>query len=252
MALNTARSAGGEAPAPAVPSLASLQALESKTGNELLQALYDEREALTKSLTEWKRSADTIASRRPAFDRAEQLLAHAADNPNATKWADTLAAVRANRSLLDSPDPVAPVAKELGEAMRATVTVAVGAYATAYASGLAALGTDPLWQKLPTAKQTVLLSSAGVQTRSAPSVDSDADLLGALDECSLATWRAHTDALPAQFAKAHAVAVKELEPKARRVSLPPATIRSAADLDAWLAKARTSIELSLKEGPVIL
>jgi hypothetical protein len=251
-ALSTARSAGGDTPAPAVPSLSSLQALESKIGNELLQALYDERDSLTKSLTEWKRSAELIAARRPAFDRAEQLLAHAAESANAATWADTLAAVRANRSLLDSPDPVAPVAKELGESMRATVNSAVSAYAAAYASGLAALGADPLWQKLPVEKQTALLNSTGVQRRSAPAVDSDDDLLRALNGCPLATWRAHTDALPAQFTRAHAAAVKELEPKARRVALPPATIRNAADMEDWLAKARASIELSLKDGPVIL
>lgn len=251
-ALNAARAAGGDAPAPAVPSLASLHALEAKTGNELLQALFDQRDALSAEFAAWKKAAESITSRRPAFDRAERLLAHAGGEPSVEKWSSTLAAVRSNRSLLDTPDPVAPVAKEMGEALRTSVTAAATAYASSHADGLALLGADPLWQKLPPAKQASLFATAGVQTRPIPMVGTDDELLVALSACPFATWRAHTDALPAQFAKAHAAAVKELEPKAHRVSLPPGTIRNTADLDAWLAQARASIEASLKDGPVIL
>ena len=161
-------------------------------------------------------------------------------------------AVRTNRSLLDTPDPIAPSAKEMGEALRTALTTAATGYAAAHAQGLALLGADSLWQKLPPTKQANLLAAAGVQVRSTPACGTDEELLAALDVCPLATWRAHTDALATQFANAHAAAVKELEPKARRVSLASATIRNTAELDAWLVKARASIELSLKDGPVIL
>jgi hypothetical protein len=36
------------------------------------------------------------------------------------------------------------------------------------------------------------------------------------------------------------------------VALPSATIHNAADLDAWLARARASVEAKLKDGPVFL
>jgi hypothetical protein len=91
-----------------------------------------------------------------------------------------------------------------------------------------------------------------VQERPAPATGTDDELLSALSVCPLATWAAHTDALGAQFDRALSAAVKELEPKARRVSLSGATIRTPADLDAWLAQARTTIETNLKDGPVIL
>lgn len=251
-ALNAARSAGGEAPVPAIPALTTLQALEAKSGNELLQALFDQRDALSTQLATWKQTSEQIATRRPAFDRAEQLLRHTTGDASEEKWTSILQAVRTNRSLLDTPDPIAPSSKEMGEALRTALTAAATGYAAVHANGLALLGADSLWQKLPPAKQASLLASAGVQVRSTPTCGTDEELLAALNICPLATWRAHTDALATQFANARAAAIKELEPKARHVSLASATIHNTAELDAWLVKTRACIELSLKDGPVIL
>ena len=250
--VSLARAAGGDAPAPAIPSLATLQSLEGKTGNELLQSLYDQRESLSASIAEWKKTAEAIALRRPAFDRTERLLGCAAGCLSTEAWANTLAAIRTNRSLLDDPDPVAPVAKALGEALRTAVDRAADAYAVALTDGHARLAADTTWAKLSSAKQNNQLAAAGVQERPAPVTGTDDELLSALTTCPLATWAAHTDALGAQFDRALSAAVKELEPKARRVSLPGATLRTSADLDAWLAQARTTIEANLKDGPVIL
>lgn len=247
-----ARTAGGEPPAPAIPSLTTLQALETKTGNELLQALYDQRDPLAVSLTAWKATADAIAQRRLVYERTVHLLAQAADLPEAASWSATLAAVRVNRSLLEQPDPVAPVAQELGEALRMAVSTATEGYAQAFSDSCGPLETDASWRKLPPDKRDALLASAGVVARPLPPIGTDEELVAALVRCPLPTWRSHTDALPAQFAKAHAVAVKEIEPGARRMTLPPATIHTSAELDDWLALARLLVEDGLKEGPVIL
>jgi hypothetical protein len=247
-----ARTAGGEPPAPAIPALGALQALELKSGNELLQAIYEQREPLATNLEGWKSSAEAIAQRRPAYERARQLLDQAASMPMAATWDATLDAVRANRSLLENPDPVVPITKELGAALRSELAAAVARYAEAFEAGREQLDADATWQRLPSEKRQTLLTTAGVLPRSLPPSGTDEDLLAALTRCPLATWRSHTDALPAQFAKAHAAAIKELEPKARRVTLPPATVRNSAELEVWLAEARARIEAALAEGPVIL
>jgi hypothetical protein len=251
-AVALARAAGGDAPAPATPPLTALQALERKSGNELLQALYEQRDSLSNDLAAWKKTAEAIALRRPVFDRTERLLGCAAGSLPTHDWANTLAAIRTNRSLLDDPDSVAPVAKALGEALRTALATAADGYADALSDGHARLAADATWATLAPVKQANLLAAAGVQERPAPVTGTDDELLSALSVCPLATWAAHTDALEAQFDRALSAAVKELEPKARRVSLSGATLRTTADLDAWLAQARTTIEANLKEGPVIL
>lgn len=251
-AVALARTAGGEAPAPVIPSLTALQALESKSGNELLLALHEQRDALTTELAAWKKTAEAIALRRPVFERTERLLGYAAGSLPTHDWANTLAAIRTNRSLLDEPDSVAPVVQALGAALRTAVASAAQAYAKALSAGHARLDADATWAQLAPAKQATLLATAGVQDRPAPTTGTDEELTSALAVCPLATWAAHTDALGAQFDRALSAAVKELEPKARRVSLPGATLRTPAELDAWLAQARATIEANLKDGPVIL
>ena len=47
-------------------------------------------------------------------------------------------------------------------------------------------------------------------------------------------------------------AAKLLEPKAHRITLPKATIKSEDEADAWLAQAKKQIIDNLKDGPVIL
>ncbi len=78
-----------------------------------------------------------------------------------------------------------------------------------------------------------------------PATQSDDELLAALKGRDLAGWQTLADALPTRFAQALAAAIKESEPKARRVSLPGATIHDQAELDTWLGQARAGIEAAL-------
>ena len=137
-------------------------------------------------------------------------------------------------------------------ALRAGLTYAHKAHTDMYAAQTARIGSHAAWQNLAEEKRQALLSNAGALQRTAPATGSDAQLLSALQSCSLANWQAQTDALAAQFDKALAAAIIAAEPKARRVALPAATIHNQAELDAWLATSKTAIEAALKDGPVIL
>ena len=83
-------------------------------------------------------------------------------------------------------------------------------------------------------------------------MDTDEQLLAALQSCSLASWQSRTDALAAQFDKALAAAIIEAEPKARRIKLSATTIHNQAELDEWISESKKTIEAALKNGPVIL
>jgi hypothetical protein len=73
-----------------------------------------------------------------------------------------------------------------------------------------------------------------------------------LQKCGLAGWQTQADAVPTRCQLALGVAIKEAMPKAKAVWLPSATITNAIELDAWLAKARTALEETLKDGPAIV
>ena len=244
--------AGGEAPAPMAPTAPEITALESFSGNELLMQLHDQREQLLDKIKAWQETGEKIAKRLPAFLLTENLVAQASGLPDKEAWSGTITAIRANRSLLDDPDPVSNIITIVTMALRAALTLSYKTYSETFEAQKERIQYNPVWQKLSNEKQQALLSSAGAIKREAPVTDSDEKLLNALESCSLANWQSRTDALAAQFSKALANAIIEAEPKARRISLSTATIHDPAELEAWLHKSKIAIEAALKDGPVIL
>jgi hypothetical protein len=247
-----AQAAGGNAPVPAAPHSPAITALEGRTGNDLLFGLHEAADDLTQHVADWKATADKTAQRLPQFGLAEQLLEQATGIEGMDTQASTLAAIRTNRSLLDDPDPTVGVLKAVGTALRAALSAAHGHYAATLAAEQAKIDAHPAWQALPPSKQAGLLQAAGIAALSPPATDTDEALLTALMARDLAAWQTLADALPTRFIQALAAAIKEAEPKARRVSLPGATIHDQAELDGWLGKVRAEIEKALAEGPVIL
>lgn len=251
-AKSVAAQAGGEAPAPMPPAAPEIAAFESLSGNELLMALHEQREAVLKKIKAWQETGKEVAKRLPAFGLTEKLVSHATSLAEQTAWSATLTSIRANRSLLDDPDPVSHVLKAAANALRAGLTSAHTAHAAMYAAQTARIASQAVWTKLDEAKRRALLDNAGAFEKAAPAMGSDDQLLSALQSCSLANWQAQTDALPAQFDKALSAAIIEAEPKARRIALTAATIHNQGELDAWLAGSKATIEAALKNGPVIL
>jgi hypothetical protein len=247
-----AAQAGGDPPAPMTPAAPEITTLESLSGNDLLLEMHNQRDNLLARIRLWQEIGKKIATRLPVFTLTEKLVALGDGMPEQSEWTATLTAIRANRSLLDDPDPVSNVLKASANALRKGLDQAHKAYTDMFTQQTDRISSHPAWQKLDEQKRRSLLSSAGAFERSAPSTDSDEALLSALKTCSLANWQSQTDALAAQFDKALAAAIIETEPKAKRITLNGATIHNQEELDAWLNKTKSAIEAALKEGPVIL
>lgn len=247
-----AAQAGGDAPAPMAPAAPEIIALESYSGNELLMTLYDQRDALLPKIKTWQALGKEITKRLPAFALAEKLVAQAISLTEQPEWQAMLTSIRANRSLLDDPDPVSHVLKVATTALRTGLTRVHKAYTDMFAAQTVRIGSHSAWQKLPEEKRQTLLTNAGAVQRTTPVTDSDEQLLSALQTCSLANWQSRTDALTAQFDKALAAAIIEAEPKARRIELATATIHNQTELEDWVQKTKTTIETALQDGPVIL
>jgi hypothetical protein len=228
--------------APAAPEII---ALESYSGNELLMALYDQRDALLPKIKTWQALGKEITKRLPAFALAERLVAQAVGLTDQPEWQATLTSIRANRSLLDDPDPMSHVLKVATTALRTGLTRVHKAYTDRFAAQAIRIGSHSAWQHLPEEKRQTLLTTAGAVQRTAPVTDTDEQLLAALQTCSLANWQSRTDALTAQFDKALAAAIIEAEPKARRIELAAATIHNQMELDAWLEKIKVAIQAAL-------
>jgi hypothetical protein len=247
-----AAQAGGDAPAPMGPSAPEITVLESFSGNDLLMELHDTMDTLLIKIKTWQTTGKEITKRLPAFVLTEKIVAQAVGLAEQAEWSSTLTAIRANRSLLDDPDPVSNVLKASANVLRVCLAKAHKTYADMFVTQTNRISSNAAWQKLPEEKRQSLLTGAGAVQRNAPVTGSDEQLLSALQSSSLANWQSQTDALAAQFDKALAAAIIEAEPKAKRITLAAATIHNQAELDAWLNKSKTAIEAALKDGPVIL
>jgi hypothetical protein len=249
-----ASSAGGEAPVPETPRPPLLADLSGKHGNDLLFELFGQADALEKLIKEWQETAKKIASRLPEFQMAEDLLAQAERSalPIAADQRTAIEAIKSHRSLLDDPDPIQPIRKSLGAALRSSLTEAHEAYESTRQSEIQKLEAQSVWSSLKAEKRTALLQAGGVSGLAAPLVGTDAELLSALRQCDQSSYRNQTDALPTRCGQALSAAIKEAAPKARQVTLPRAQISSEAELDVWLEAARKEIQKALKDGPAII
>lgn len=245
-----AEGAGGEAPAPARPSLTDIEDIEARVGNDRLAALRTKVGDLKARIATWKKTRDLIAKRLPAWQTLERLAAYAASLPEAKPWLEQREAIRAGRLLLAEPDPVAPVLKALVDLLRQALNAAHAAYEAAYQSAMAVLEADEVWSNIGPADQARILTDVGLEPLTKPDLGSDQALLKALDTKGLAARRTEAEAIPSRVEKALQQAAQLLEPKVQFVAVDRAMLKTEADVDAWLASQRKKLVEALKSGPV--
>ncbi|MBI1292832.1 BREX system P-loop protein BrxC [bacterium] len=249
---DAARSAGGDAPAPAPPSLIAIDALAAKMGNEQFVALADEVDNLAKELKSWKATAHAVQQRLDGWERLRRLAAAGGDLPAAVQARTTMDAVSQQRGLLQDPDPVAPLLKDVAKALRDALVARKKEFDQSHADESARLVADATWQKLTDDQRAQLRAQHRLDEKPSLAVGTDEEVLASAEATSLGGWTTRTHALPGRFAAAREDAARMLEPKAVRVGLPGATIHDENELDAWLADVRQRVAEQLKKGPAIL
>lgn len=247
-----AKAAGGEAPLPSPPTPPLLNELSGLTGNEQLVAIYEAREELSTWKADWTKRVDLIAKRHPRWKALETLVAEARALPVAAEITPQIEALRANRALLNEPDPVMPLVSTVTQALREALQVARERYVTCFQREKDHLAEDPTWKRLTPEQQADILNRQGVAGVPDTRVGTEQELLTSLAEISLESWTTRHDALPQRFANALDEAVKLIEPKAVRVSLPSATIHDEKELRAWLGDVEATLRGQLGRGPVIV
>ncbi|MEI7819345.1 MAG: BREX system P-loop protein BrxC [Verrucomicrobiota bacterium] len=249
-----AETAGGEPPLPATPAadIRSIRELAASSGNAQLLAIHERKAELEAWIEAWKSTAAAIGKRRTAWDRLREFHRHAGALPEAAQVAGSVAALESQRGLLADPDPIPALTQKLTDALRAALTTWQTQLTAAFAAGHAQLAGSPLWPRLSVTQRRDLIALHQLEAPTPIAVATDDDILAALRASSLASRRDLLDAIPARFARALDEAARLLEPKAARVTLPAATLKTEAELDAWLTRARAVIAEKLKDGPVIL
>jgi hypothetical protein len=161
-------------------------------------------------------------------------------------------AVRDDRRLLDTPDPVPDILKAAADILRQAVNMAYTEFRSVYEREMKSLTGSAVWGKLNSGQQADIISGAGITDISAPALGDDAALLRSLDDTSLTAWKTLTDALTQRFGNAALEVAKLLEPKVRRVAIKGATLRTPEDVKAWAAATEKDLLEKIKDGPIMI
>ena len=247
-----AAKAGGEPPLPACPKTTTLETIRALAGNEMLAGMLKEHDELKKLLEQWQALAKLVEKRKPAWETLGELLDHANGLPEAEELQQEADAVRDERRLLEDSDPVPAIHDKLVKLLRGAVKKAHGATQEAYERESAALEAHANWKQTKPADRERLLKEAVIAPVGELALGDDAALISALTQRSLPVWSTTADALPERFRQAALAAAKLLEPKTQRVSLSSGTLKTPADVTAWLAETEKELVGKVKKGPIVI
>lgn len=244
--------AGGDPPMPVRSSASHIDTLRGFAGNEQLSEILTQHDTLVRQLKEWTAASELAATRKPAWDTLQRLLGHAKGLPEANDLQKQAAAILDERRLLDASDPVPAIHKAAAALLRTAANKAHGEFVTVFNREKTMLEANSDWKRLPPEQQKQLLTEEGIEDVPVIDVGDDATLLRSLEECSLASWKTRTNALPQQFINAAMAAAKLLAPKTQRVRLTSATLQTSEDVKAWIGKTEQDLLAKLPDGPIVI
>jgi hypothetical protein len=244
--------AGGEPPMPIRPPTAHIDTLRGFGGVEQLAEILKQHDTLAKQTKDWGKLAELAGKRKPAWETLCTLLKHADAMAGADELRAQAEAVRSERRLLNTSDPIPDIRKATADALRTAVTTAHREFKRLFSEQMAVLTTSDNWKKLKEAQRKTILADEGIDEMPALSVGSEADLIRTLEQTALPAWKTKTDALPQQFVRAAMAAAKLLEPKTQQVHLSSGTLKTDAEVKGWLAGAEKDLLAKLKKGPIVI
>ena len=198
---------------PARPATAHLDTLRGFGGTEQLAEILKQHDTLAQQAKDWGKLAELAGKRKPAWETLCALLRHADAMPGADELRAQADAVKSERRLLDSSDPVPDIRKAAVDALRAAVTAAHAEYEKTYNEQMTALTGSDNWRKLNADQQRQILVDEGIDALPSLAVGSETDLLRTLEQTALPAWKTRTDALPQQFDRAAIAAASCSSPR---------------------------------------
>ena len=247
-----ARSAGGDPPLPERPDTRHLSELQSMAGNEQLLAILDRHDVLAANVDEWPAAGVLAGERLPAFRRLEALLRHAEGLDVAKEVEPQIAAIVADRRLLDASDPVAGLARTLVDALRTALVEAESRHHQAYETEWQRLEGTESWRTIQQEDRNAILARLRIETTSKGAIGTEQEVLESVDRISLDDWRTRTAALPQWFADARAEADRLVEPKTRHLKLESTTLRTPEDVKMWTKQTEQRLLEAVKHGPIVV
>jgi hypothetical protein len=247
-----AQEAGGPPPLPAPPDVTHVVGLQGLAGNQQFRAVADQHDQLKADLAAWRSAATRRASQQKQWDMLGALLQHAGDLDEAAPIAAQRDAIQHDRQLLAEPDPLRPLIDEIAEILRARLTTAADRARTQHDEAVAELEASDEWKQLDDAAWSEIITQVGLERPAMPDASDNGNLLDALNSVPLSAWKDRAEVIRARARRAREEAARRLEPSAVRVTPGGRTLKSEADVDAYIGDLRTRIMKHIADGHAVV
>lgn len=240
--------AGGEPPRPLTPVPAYLREMQDQTGNSLVKSLAQNADQLVADIKVLKQRAEEIENRFKTWVVVEGLANHAERLPEYASIHEQIEAIRVNRQLLATPDPVAAVSDRLREVLRAALNERIERFDDLLQTGLAELQASQEWDRLSDVKRSGFLAKSILKPVPPPSLSSHRDVLTALQNRSLGGWDTMIDAFSNRLNQIQLEVIREVEPKTVEVSLDKTVMTKPIDVENWIRKTKEALLHHVNNG----
>jgi len=249
-----ADSAGGEAPRPPRPDTGFLDEIRLTAGNEQLLSIYNQRDNLKQAMDAWLDLSSRIEKRHPSWQTLKRLADYAREIKDAEVVVTQISHIEDNRRLLEETDLIAPLVLSLAQLLREEINNVSQMFEYHWGNGEKRLKDDDNWAQLDPEQRHELRLSQQLTEASKPTVnvESTDDVLNTLKSISLSAFKDRVAAMPSRFDQVILDAARMMEPEIQRVKLSSQTLKTEADVEAWLAKSRKILIEKLKNGPVMV
>ena len=244
--------AGGDAPRPQRPDTQLLDDIGMQAGNQMILSVFEHSGELQALFTQWQTTAEQIDARIAPWSTLQSVASYCRDLAFGKPLQAEIDAIRNSRSLLSEPDPVVHLLKDSGDKLRNALQRHIQEHKQAWERHMGELEQDSNWQQLNDDQRRPLLAAQGISTIPETAAGSLNEVLDALEHCPLNNWVSKTEALQVKFAQVRIEAARLLEPKVQRIDLPRRTLKTDAELDAWLKEAEAKLRAGLNDGPVMV
>jgi hypothetical protein len=246
-----ARSAAGDPPAPSLEGLSLINTVEAVSGNDQIVALAANAAAIEAQVKAWTERAEKLKKRLPGWQTLQALLKEMGDLDGGTLKAQAQA-IQDQRTLLADPDPVAPLVKEANDRLRERIQQLADALSKTQKAAASSLDLDESWSKLDDAQRASIQEEAQLGSIPDLKVGTVDEVLATLRVTPLSTLETLKDALPQRYAAARRKAAQVIIPAAAQAHLPHRTLKTEAEVEAWVAEVREDLLAQVKKNPVIV
>jgi hypothetical protein len=158
------------------------------------------------------------------------------------------------RQLLAEPDLIPPLIKQLTQLLRDALNQAKSAWDREWQAGESRLKEDANWQQLEPEQRHELRFPHGLVEAACPAIEVDTTdaILRTLGQTGLTALKDRIAAMSGRYDQILLETARLLEPELQKVSLPARTLKTQADVDAWLEQTRKLLMDKLSQGPILV